>query len=63
MNDAQEDRQVRPLREVRKEHISNVLRSTDGDIERTSRILGVSEAALRRLIKEFGIRLDDPRGE
>jgi DNA-binding NtrC family response regulator len=63
MNDAQENRQVRPLSEVRKEHVRNVLRSAGGDIERTSRILGIRESVLRRLIKQFGLAVEGPEGE
>lgn len=55
MSDAIDNSQVKPLREVRKEHILHVLRSADGDLDRASRILGISVASLRRRIREYGI--------
>ena len=46
---------IKTLDEARKEHILKVLRSTDGDLERAGRILGISVAVLRRRMKEYGI--------
>ena len=46
------------LKEIRKEHILLVLRSTQGDVVQASRILGVSVGQLRRRIKELGISLE-----
>jgi len=51
--------QIKPLKEIRKEHILQVLRSTHGDLDRASRILGITAASLRRMIKEQGISLGD----
>jgi DNA-binding NtrC family response regulator len=55
MSDAPERTPVKPLREVRKEHILHVLRSADGDLDRASRILGISVASLRSKLKQYGI--------
>jgi|GEM_PF-6057200 len=52
------------LREIRKEHIVLVLRSTLGDVVQASKILGISVGQLRRRIKELGIyveQLDDTK--
>jgi DNA-binding NtrC family response regulator len=46
------------LKEIWKEHIVLVLRSTQGDVVQASRILGISVAQLRRRIKELGISLE-----
>lgn len=46
---------IKPLKEIQKEHIVQVLRSTRGDVESASRILGISEAVLRRRLKEYGL--------
>ncbi|MGD8563399.1 MAG: helix-turn-helix domain-containing protein [Desulfarculaceae bacterium] len=46
---------IKTLKEVRKEHIEQVLKSTKGDTEMACRILGVSPPVLRRLIKEHGL--------
>lgn len=55
MSDASKTTQVKPLREVRKEHILHVLRSAGGDLDRASRILGISVARLRSKIKQYEI--------
>jgi len=55
MSDSPKTTQVKTLREVRKEHILHVLRSADGDLDRASRVLGISVASLRSKIKEYGI--------
>ncbi|OGP85066.1 MAG: hypothetical protein A2Z08_11820 [Deltaproteobacteria bacterium RBG_16_54_11] len=46
------------LKEIQKEHIILVLRSTQGDIVQASRILGISVGQLRRRIKELEISLE-----
>jgi len=46
---------VKPLSEVRKEHILHVLQSADGDFDRASRILGISVSSLRRKIRQYEI--------
>jgi DNA-binding NtrC family response regulator len=48
----------RSLKEIRKEHIVLVLRSTHGEIIQASRILGISVGQLRRRIKELEISLE-----
>lgn len=56
MSDTRKTPRVKPLREVRKEHIFQVLRSSHGDLDRASRILGISVASLKRKIKAYGFR-------
>ena len=51
--------QIKPLKEIQKEHIQQVLKSTGGDIEQVCRILGVTESSLRRMMKEFGLSLEN----
>lgn len=51
---------IKPLREIRKEYIQEVLRSTRGNLERAGEILGVTTGALRRMIKEHGLSLHEP---
>ena len=46
------------LKEIRKEHIVLVLRSTQGDVVQASKILGISVGQLRRRIKELGISVE-----
>ncbi|MDQ7783428.1 MAG: helix-turn-helix domain-containing protein [Desulfomonilaceae bacterium] len=53
---------IKPLKEIRREYIQQVLRSTNGDLERAGEILGVSTVALRRMIKEHGLSLDETEG-
>ena len=48
----------RSLKEIRREHIVLVLRSTQGEIIQASTILGISVGQLRRRIKELGISLE-----
>ena len=43
------------LKEVQKEHILRVLRTTQGDIDQACQILGISTGSLRRKVKELGI--------
>lgn len=59
MRDPENTGQVKSLREFRKEHILQVLRSTGGDIARASRILGISPTTLRRNIKHYGLSLEE----
>jgi sigma-54 dependent transcriptional regulator, acetoin dehydrogenase operon transcriptional activator AcoR len=61
MSDAPITTPVKPLKEVRKEHILHVLQSADGDLDRASRILGISAASLRRKIRQYGISDDQVR--
>ena len=51
--------EIKPLKEIHKEHILQVLRSTRGDLQSASRILGISEVVLRRKIKEFGLSIPE----
>jgi DNA-binding protein Fis len=61
MSDTPRKIQVKPLLELRKEHILHVLQSVDGDLDRASRILGISVASLRRNIKQY--ELGDKHGK
>ncbi|HTY24220.1 MAG TPA: helix-turn-helix domain-containing protein [Desulfomonilaceae bacterium] len=45
------------LKEVQKEHILRVLRSTQGDIDQACQILGISTGSLRRKVKELRISI------
>ena len=47
--------EIKPLKQIRKEHIEKVLRTAEGDIERASRLLGLEPSALQRSMKELGI--------
>jgi DNA-binding NtrC family response regulator len=51
------------LKEVLKEHILRVLRSSQGDITQTCRILGISTTSLGRKLKELGISVKASEGE
>jgi DNA-binding NtrC family response regulator len=50
---------IKPLKEIRKEYIQQVLQSTHGNLERAGEILGVTTVALRRMIKEHGLSFRD----
>jgi DNA-binding NtrC family response regulator len=50
--------QSQSLKEIRKEHIVLVLRSTRGDVVQASMILGISVGQLRRRIEQLGISLE-----
>ncbi len=50
---------IKPLREIRKEYIQQVLRSTRGDLEQAGEILGITVVALRRMIKEHDLSLHE----
>jgi len=63
MSDTMDRNRVKPLREVRREHILHVLRSADGDLDRASRILGISLACLRRSMREYGIGDESEKGK
>ena len=52
---------IQTLEEIRREHIRQVLRSTQGNLEEASRILGITEATLRRLLREYGLSPDNLR--
>jgi ActR/RegA family two-component response regulator len=43
---------IKPLWQVRKEHIMRVLSKTKGDLEKAGRILGISPGHLRRIMNE-----------
>ena len=47
--------EIKPLKQIRKEHIEKVLKTSHGDLERASRILGVEPSVLQRSMKELGI--------
>jgi len=51
-----EDRPLKTLREVRREHILRVLEQTKWDLEEASRILRVSLAFLKRELRHYGLR-------
>jgi hypothetical protein len=52
--------QIKPLSQVRREHIVKVLGSTDGDQERAARVLGISLEQLRRLIEQYQLAPTGP---
>lgn len=47
--------EIKPLSQVRREHILKVLGSTSGDQEQASRVLGINLEQLRRLIEHYGL--------
>ena len=51
-----EDRPLKTLREVRREHILRVLEQAKWDLEEASRILRVSPAFLKRELRHYGLR-------
>jgi DNA-binding NtrC family response regulator len=51
--------EIKPLKEIRKEYIEQVLRSTQGNVDRASTILGITTVSLLRMIKEHGLSLDE----
>ncbi len=63
MSDAPKTLPVKPLREIRKEHILHVLSAACGDLDRASRILGISVASLRRKIKRYDISDDQVKSQ
>ncbi len=50
---------IKPLKEIRKEYVQEVLRSTRGNLERAGAILGVTTGSLLRMIKEHGLSLHE----
>lgn len=50
--------EIKPLKEVQKEHALKVLRSTGGDPEEAARILGLTLAELKRKMKEWELARD-----
>ncbi|KIX13941.1 helix-turn-helix domain-containing protein [Dethiosulfatarculus sandiegensis] len=46
---------IKPLWQVRREHIMRVLSKTNGDLDRAGRILGISRGHLRRIMNEHRI--------
>ena len=55
MSDAPKMPVVKTLRELRKEHILQVLQLFNGDLEKASQVLGISVASLKREIRRYGI--------
>jgi DNA-binding NtrC family response regulator len=49
--------QIQPLKDVRKKHVQDVLRLTGGDLDKASRVLGISEEQLIRLLRQNNIPL------
>ena len=47
--------EIKPLKQIRKEHIERVLSTARGDLERASRLLGLKPSALLKSMKELGI--------
>ncbi len=65
MSDAPKMPAVKTLRQLHNEHIGQVLRSVGGDLDKASRILGISVASLRRRIRRYEIpyeRVKSPGG-
>lgn len=51
--------QIKPLKEIRKEYVQQVLRSAQGDLDQASKILGITTVTLRRIIKEYGLSIEE----
>ena len=47
--------EIKPLKEVQKEHALKVLGRTGGDLDEAARILGISVEALKRKLKELDL--------
>ncbi len=47
--------EIKPIKEVRKEHIIHVLDAVGGDPEKAGRILEIPVSTLRRMMAELGI--------
>jgi transcriptional regulator of acetoin/glycerol metabolism len=47
--------ELKPLREVERDHVHRALLSTDWNISRTSEILDISRVTLRKKIDDFGL--------
>jgi DNA-binding NtrC family response regulator len=54
---------VGTLQQARREHIQRVLAHTKGDLEQASRILGISPAKLRGLLREMEASPDADRDQ
>jgi transcriptional regulator with GAF, ATPase, and Fis domain len=51
--------EIKPLKEVRRDHVREVLRRSGRDLDRASRILGITPDALRRIMERYEISLSD----
>jgi transcriptional regulator with PAS, ATPase and Fis domain len=49
---------LRPLKEVEREHIADVLRVKEGNIKASAKVLGISRTTLYKKIKRYKIDLD-----
>lgn len=49
---------IEPLSQVRKDHIQQVLRHTNGDLAWACRILGVNAEGLAELLTSHGLGMD-----
>lgn len=47
--------QTKSLEEMRRDHILLVVRSVRGNIDRASKILGISREELQRRLEEYGL--------
>lgn len=47
--------EIKPLKELGKDYVLQVLRAARGDLDQASRILGITTATLRRRMKEYGL--------
>lgn len=50
--------EIKPLKELGRDYVLQVLRATRGDVDQASRILGITVAALRRRMKEYGLQVE-----
>lgn len=50
--------EIKPLKELGKDYVLQVLRATRGDVDQASRILGITVAMLRRRMKEYGLEVE-----
>jgi len=55
--------EIKPLKEVRRDHVREVLRRSGRDLDRASRILGITPDALRRMMERYDISLSDVSDE
>jgi DNA-binding NtrC family response regulator len=53
--------EIKPLKELGKDYVLQVLRATRGDLDQASRILGITMATLRRRMKEYGLQVESTR--
>lgn len=47
--------ELKPLREVERDYVAHVLRSTGGNISKASEILDISRVTLRKKVEDFGL--------